>query len=257
MLTPHKKLGTTTVTLTAAPNLLACANEFLRARGMEPHPTFLVTRSIDKNFAKDVAAAYDAASHAPNDPDVRAAYTALRAEVCEQFEHLAASGFEVELWFGAGEPYRENLGTKPSQAMAADARSGHLFIYLGGEFPTDHLLGGKSGFEIGGHALNFNDVFRAVHDYFGHALYGNEFGPLGEEQAWLVHTRMFSPTATLALATETRGQNCWMNFGPNAHLPASKRPYAEQKNFILPAHLRSLEVSSTIRLSGQSWCALA
>jgi hypothetical protein len=118
--------------------------------------------------------------------------------------------------------------------MAADARSGHLYVYLSGDFPADHLLMEKSGIEINGYQLSYNDVFRAVHDYFGHALYGNEFGPLGEEQAWRVHARMFSRAAVPALTTETRGQNCWVNFGPFAHLEADLRPYAQQKNFLLP-----------------------
>jgi hypothetical protein len=100
---------------------------------------------------------------------------------------------------------------------------------------------GESGIKIAGYPLIFNDVFRAVHDYFGHALYGNEFGPLGEELAWRVHSRMFTAAAVPALTTETRGQNCWVNFGPFAHLDPPERPYAEQKNFHLPEQYRTTE----------------
>jgi hypothetical protein len=79
-----------------------------------------------------------------------------------------------------------------------------------------------------------NDKFRAVHDYLAHAGGGNQFGPQGEERAYRIHASTLSPRAQRALATETRGQNSWVNYGPNAHLPASQRPFAEQKAALWP-----------------------
>ena len=32
--------------------------------------------------------------------------------------------------------------------------------------------------------LNMNEMFRAVHDYFGHGVRGNKFDALGEEMAY-------------------------------------------------------------------------
>ena len=59
----------------------------------------------------------------------------------------------------------------------------------------------------------------------------------GEENAFQAHMRMFSPEAQKALATETRGQNSWVNFGPkgaeNRTNPANTT-YATQKAGILP-----------------------
>jgi len=59
----------------------------------------------------------------------------------------------------------------------------------------------------------------------------------GEENAFQAHMRMFSPEAQKALATETRGQNSWVNFGPkgaeNRANPANTT-YATQKAGILP-----------------------
>jgi hypothetical protein len=59
---------------------------------------------------------------------------------------------------------------------------------------------------------------------------------------------MFSPEAVPALTTETRGQNSWVNFGEHMRnpegnvpkkgepgfVPATERPYAEQKTGLLP-----------------------
>jgi hypothetical protein len=52
-----------------------------------------------------------------------------------------------------------------------------------------------------------NDRFRFVHDLFGHAATGRGFDRHGEQASYLAHSRMFSPQAQPALATETRGQN--------------------------------------------------
>jgi hypothetical protein len=62
----------------------------------------------------------------------------------------------------------------------------------------------------GGHFFFSNDVcdmFRAVHDVFGHAGTGRGVDRHGEEAAYRKHSGMFSPLARKALATETRGQN--------------------------------------------------
>jgi hypothetical protein len=76
-----------------------------------------------------------------------------------------------------------------------------------------------------------------VHDWLAHAGEGHSFGPTGEENAYRVHASTLSPQAQRALATETRGQNSWVNFGPNAHLPAKERPFAEQKAALWPEGL--------------------
>ena len=93
--------------------------------------------------------------------------------------------------------------------MASDVHGNkHLYVYQGGD-PHDFLnrLDKTSG-------LNENEKFRAVHDLLGHAIYGNQFGPRGEEMAWAVHQQMYSPLARLAMTAETRGQNSMVNYSP-------------------------------------------
>ena len=84
----------------------------------------------------------------------------------------------------------------------------HMYVYQGGD-PHDFLnrVDDATG-------LNENEKFRAVHDAMGHAIYGNEFGPLGEEKAWAIHQQMYSPLARLAMTAETRGQNSLVNYSP-------------------------------------------
>src|SRR5690606_20422310 len=60
-----------------------------------------------------------------------------------------------------------------------------------------------------------NDLFRAVHDAFGHGLEGAGFRARGEENAWQAHVRLFKNWALYALTAETRGQNSWLNYGPH------------------------------------------
>jgi hypothetical protein len=57
-----------------------------------------------------------------------------------------------------------------------------------------------------------NDLFRAVHDAFGHGLEGAGFRADGEENAWRAHARLFTGPAVAAITSETRGQNSWLNF---------------------------------------------
>jgi hypothetical protein len=84
-----------------------------------------------------------------------------------------------------------------------------------------------------------NDAFRVVHDALGHFGPGNPFfrAP-GEERAWLAHSRSYSPDALPAATSETRGQNSWVNYGPQAEAnrgaSGANTVYADQKAGLLP-----------------------
>lgn len=96
--------------------------------------------------------------------------------------------------------------------------------------PTDEM--------VNGHRLLANDVFRIVHDYFGHIKEGFGFRAEGEENAWQQHVAMYSEKARPAMTTELRGQNSWVNFGPYAEFNktanAAETQYAPQKTGLLP-----------------------
>jgi hypothetical protein len=96
-----------------------------------------------------------------------------------------------------------------SKEMAKDVHGNkHLFVFQGGD-PHEFMsvVDPRTG-------LNANEKFRAVHDAFGHAAFGNAFGAKGEEVAWALHKQMYSPLAQLAMTAETRGQNSFVNYTP-------------------------------------------
>lgn len=177
---------------------------------------------VDKEIAKEIAAAFEAMPNDPAADDVANAYEALVNEVEAQFKMLPVTVISTSEH--GGYPY------KTSQDLMDDiAKNNRMIVYDGGE---DHAI--LSRYQ--------NFMFRAVHDYFGHAANGFEFGPRGEENAWIEHSKMFTPVARQALTTETRGQNSWVNYGPNSHLPVDQRPYAAQKVGILPVWAQTHEV---------------
>ena len=135
---------------------------------------------------------------------VEASYKQLEKETQEQFKSLP-----VKMSFHEG-----NLNYNDSQEMLRDIIGhNHLTVFRGGD---KHEFLNKVDKTTG---LNSNEQFRAVHDYFGHAVRGNPFGAKGEEIAWASHEQMYSPLAKIAMTSETRGQNSFVNYTPvNAEL---------------------------------------
>lgn len=157
---------------------------------------------LDESRSLAISTAYD---QLPIDdsanPKVKEAYDELAKEVGAQYEYLTKE-LGVKVVFTSDDPY------KTSKEMVNDVvHNNTLRVYSGG---GDHpLLGSVTKDENG---ITANEKFRAVHDYFGHSIEQNQFGKLGEERAWVAHSKMFSPLAQSALTTETRGQNSWVNF---------------------------------------------
>ncbi len=173
---------------------------------------------VDKARARRIANAYDSMKDDPTNPEVKTAYKAMADEVAEQYKVLP-----VKIEYTKGDPYPN------SEAMRQDVKENkRLKIFTGGE--KHPLLGTK-----GKDGVTINDNFRAVHDYFGHAMQGYQFGPSGEENAWMEHSKMFSPAAQRAMTTETRGQNSWFNFSKeNEGKEVKDKKFAKQKVGILP-----------------------
>jgi hypothetical protein len=135
-----------------------------------------------------------------HDEFMEKAYLQFGKEVDEQFKNLP-----YKLSFHKnGEGNYAN-----SREMNADLHNnGNLNVYQGGE---RHDFLNKVDKETG---LTQNEKFRADHDVFGHGVFGNEFGPKGEEIGYGIHSQMFSPLARIPMASETRGQNSLVNYSP-------------------------------------------
>lgn len=172
--------------------------------------------AVDEQFKRRVADWFDQVRSAPDDPEVRRAYRAFADETRKQYEYLTDKGVQFEFVDNPA-PYKNS-----SEMMQDIAENNRLLVYKTQADSFHPLLSPEE-----------NDMFRAVHDYFGHAGYGHQFGPLGEENAYRVHSAMFSPEARRAMATETRGQNSWVNTRPeNKAKPGTV--YADQKVALMP-----------------------
>jgi hypothetical protein len=190
---------------------------------------------VNEQRATKIAGLYDAMKHTPDDPAVKASYDALKKETLNQYEFLKSKGVKFEPWNKEGQPYKDS-----AEMMADVAKNKHLYFFQGGEMPADHPLAEN----VPGSDLTYNEVFRAVHDYFGHAKEGYGFGPRGEENAWRQHSQMYSEAARPAMTTETRGQNSFVNYGPNGpHNRANPGStiYADQKAGLLPSEFHRVD----------------
>jgi hypothetical protein len=225
------------------------ATAYMKAAGLPYHPPSQYAQ-VDPAKAKQIAAAFDAMPHAPDDPKVKASYDAMIRETLAQYQHMKNTGLNVEFMPPGEDPY----AASPRLAAQDVKNNNHLYVY-----PTssgfgsgddaaavsgNHLLG-DSGESFGGVPATNNDVFRAVHDYFGHVKEGVGFRANGEENAWRQHAAMYSPEALPAMTSETRGQNSWLNYGPhgdtNRTAKTADTVFAPQKTGILPDEYNSLD----------------
>ena len=170
---------------------------------------------LDEERAALIGKAYDKMKHDPKNPEVVRAYQALVKETLAQYDAILEDGYAMEL---------SDTEYDNSQDMIEDVRNRKVMRVFSTEdgFGTEGItakerrenpmLAESGRTDKNGKPLLVNDIFRFVHDFFGHGKLGNGFGPLGEENAWNVHSLMFSPLARRALTTETRGQNSWVNF---------------------------------------------
>jgi hypothetical protein len=221
------------------PNAIArtAAAAYAKKAGIDYQP-LKDYRYLYPKAAKNVADAYEAMKHDPTDPKVAKSYAAFKAETLAQYKQMQKAGVKVDL--DPSYPY------KNPREMHTDVRdNNHMSIYpteagfgSSDAAPTDHPLMEKSPIQMGGKDATYNDLFRAVHDYYGHAAEGNGFRANGEYNAWRAHRQMYSNEARGAMDAETLGQNSWVNSGPAAALnkgaSGADTIYADQKAGLLP-----------------------
>lgn len=243
------------------------ADEYMKVSKI-PYKPYTEYRPVDESYIKNVADTFDKLQSNPNDPEVKRAYTALGSEVKAQWDAMTGpGGIKVELWDKKGQPYKDSTEMKNDVE-----KNKHMYVFpteqgygTNQSVSTQHPLLSSTGVEINGKPLLLNDMFRAVHDYFGHTKEGYEFGPRGEYNAYLAHKSMFTKEAVPALAAETLAQNAWVNFGKhnrddkgNILKPGDKgfisvldRPYAEQKAVVMPDKLLSPSDETLFRGGGE------
>lgn len=141
-----------------------------------------------------------------NQSGLAQSYEAMREHVRQQYAHLtgptSAGGMGITHEVTPHDPYAE-----PGH-MASDLSENRRIKTWSSESTPHEFFSTEE-----------NDMFRAVHDVFGHAAVGRGFSRHGEEAAFLAHRQMFPKEAHAALASETRGQNSYLNYGPDGQFP--------------------------------------
>lgn len=244
------KLGNEYYTPGPMARLQDAAKEYMKTAGLPYDPPHDYEK-VDPERATRIAQAFEDMKHDPNDPKVRASYEAMAKETLAQWDAIKKTGLEVE-WLkpDASGNFKDPYADSPRRAAMDISMHNHLWV-----FPTDAGFGDANdkaaqeavkgnpllrptGETIAGKKVVVNDVFRIVHDAFGHFKEGNGFRADGEENAWRSHSAMYSDLARPAMTSETRGQNSWVNFGPyaehNKHASGADTHYAPQKIGLLP-----------------------
>ena len=231
--------------------LVDVAEQYARANGIDLRRQSEYV-DVDPARAARIADAYEAMPHVPQDPAVREAYENLIQQTRAQYDALVAAGYQF--WFiDPSSPEGADYLDSPWNAMR-DIRENQSM----GSYPTDSGFGSgdfnpeenpllaDTGIQwpVGspdGKAMKpvyANDLFRVVHDAFGHGLEGSGFRARGEENAWQAHVRLFTGSAVGAITTETRGQNSWLNYGPhgerNRNAQVEDTIFADQKTGLMP-----------------------
>lgn len=241
----------------SAPEIKTLADKYKKDNNIQ-EPSGNKIYNIDEENSKKIADEFQSMKHNPEDLKTKKAYKAMVSETLSQYKTLKDAGYSFEIYDDKGEPYAN------STDMLKDLKDNkHLFVLsteneFGKEGITKEqrdenpLLNDSKEKDINDKPLLNNDIFRGVHDAFGHGERGNSFGPKGEENAWDVHARMYSPLARRAMTTETRGQNSWVNFGEHLRnedgtmkkMNKEKPVFAEQKIGLLPEWVSDIKTEN-------------
>jgi hypothetical protein len=224
--------------------------------------------NVSEKDAKKMADAYEQVKHDPNNPEVKRGFNELVTQIKKQADMLISAGYKFQI-AKEGEGYEGN-----SKKMSDDVKNNKRILID----PSSQSFGTKRTFDkenIGLQDSGYKDVngvpmtnvelIRAVHDLFGHAEFGNGFGPIGEENAWRIHMSMLTPLAQKALTVTTRGQNSWVNFGPHmrnengsikksgdqGYMTPNNRPFAEQKIGFLPDWAMDNSYGDVVTIKGK------
>ena len=230
------------------PRLVDVAKAYAKKAGIpfraQAHYSFVYPQKASR-----IAKAYDEMEHAPNDPRVREAYQELIDQTRAQYDALTDAGYKFTFFDSNTDPY----GGNPFNAMRDLRQNKEMAVYgtydgFGTEGITAGAVDDNPLLQDTGlrwpdqngemHPVTANDLFRAVHDAFGHGLEGAGFRARGEENAWQAHSKMYTGLARGAMTSETRGQNSWLNFGPygdkNRNAKIEDTVFAQQKTGLMP-----------------------
>lgn len=209
---------------TPDPRIAAGALHYQRQHGLAPGPSNFSHVVMPSAATKAISAAY---GRLPEfDSGALPAYRAMREEVGRQYDFMSKprskGGLGISVESTADDPYGKHSVDDVVNEIRHDINEKNHIKVL-----STKTTGGHPFF-----SNDENDMFRAVHDVFGHLGSGRGVDRHGEEAAYRKHSAMFSPLARQAMATETRGQNSWLH---------RQGDFPEQKVGLLPSAMRRVQ----------------
>jgi 8-oxo-dGTP pyrophosphatase MutT (NUDIX family)/GNAT superfamily N-acetyltransferase len=184
------------------------ARAFAAMRGLpDPHSEDFHKVVTTPESIREVGRQYHALPE--HDESAKGSFEAMRHDIHDQYHHLT-NNLGVDVHFQDEDPYPNH------EAMVHDLHHNNRLKVLRTSATGSHPFFSDEE----------NDKFRAVHDAFGHAATGRGFDRHGEEAAYVAHSKMFSPAARPAMATETKGQNSYFNLNGE---------FGKQKVALLPS----------------------
>jgi hypothetical protein len=191
----------------------------------------------DEDFCRRVALWYDREPDLAYGAELSRLYDRFIWETSEQYRTIVDAGIRVAPWRRPGQPYAGS-----AQLRAEVRATSTIYVYLTSVGHGDrrsapyHPLRKPSGITVDGVEFAANDLFRAVHDVFGHVMHGYSFSARGEFSATYCHMQMYSTDVHAVLFAEQVTQICWYYYGPHLREGGSRR-YPDQKILQVPAEL--------------------
>ena len=212
----------------AVPSASRGAAAYAQRLGLE-RPTRFNNVLVNVPQAQRIAQDFIAAPH--YDPEAEPHFRAMVEETKHQFDYMTRprnrGGMGMSFEVSAEDPYTKPSIHSDSEYDAPDPAA------MMRDVAENNRIKVLSTRTTGSHPYftdDENDMFRGVHDVFGHAATGRAFDAHGEEAAFRSHYAMYGPMARQAMAVETRGQNSTNNYGG---LPRGE--YAPNKVITLPS----------------------
>ena len=230
--------------------ITSAGEKYARANGI-PFSRQTEYVKVDENRAKRIAQAFEDMEDNPSDPAVQEAYRDLANQTRAQYDALVDDGYEFTFFDSRTDPYdgnpmnaiRDLRNNKRMAVYGTYDGFGTLDDFKASLDDPNRILLQDSGLRWKDQngkeqIVTNNDLFRAVHDAFGHSLEGAGFRARGEENAFQAHMQLFTGPARRAMTTETRGQNSWLNYGPygetNRTAGVLDTVFADQKMGLMP-----------------------
>ena len=224
------------------PDAKAAAIDYAQQSGI-PYTPIQKLNPVDAKFGAKAAREYELMRHDPTNKFVKESYDSMKQEVAGQYEAMLRQGItpEFDLNPYPASPYESLIDLIENKRLKVFPTSaGYGPEGLPVDISQNPMLE-VSPYMISGKPATYNDLFRAVHDFQGHSKTGAGFRAAGEDNAYLSHAGTMTPLSRRALATETRGQNSLLNFGPdgvnNRTATIDDTIFADQKIGNLPNYI--------------------